>query len=504
MNKFSKIFISIFILLAIFTSCASNETNTDFTVAIVADFQSISPGADVGALSKSALDNMNAKLYKYNPIDKVHEPYLASNISEDNGVYTITLINNAYFHNGDPVTSEDVVYSIKRNAGFIPEFTSYETDLQKIITEDCFKIIDDSTLTVTIPEDLNSSNVAYLFYDTIIVPKDYSEEDQMSYPISAGPYKFVEYIPGDRITFEKFDQYWLETGDIEEVTFKIIPDTSTSLFALENGEIDMLNLLPDDISTLSEWTGTIETNLANNTNTLFFNSTLEPFDDNEIVKAMKYAIDMDELISIASSGVGETQASVLSPYQESYYNENLQRNEYDLELSKNIMEAKGFNDSNKLEFTLKVVSENRVTVNMANMIKSYLDDIYIDVVVVEVPWSTYFQEVYINKDFESTILQLAGYDNPYKSLRFFQTDYVGNLSGYSNSKYDEILNEIKQTADRNKKIDLFYQAQQIIFDDAPAIFLGDEGKIIGLNKKYTGVLFYPYWFNDISKIRIAD
>ncbi len=504
MKKLNKYILALVLLLVSLTSCSSIDDDV-FTAGIVADFQSISPGVDIGALSKSVLMNMNGYLYRYDPDAKMFEPALAEKVTYDNGILTIVLKDNIYFHNDQPVTSEDVAYSLSRNGGLIPGFINSDPLLRGLYTEEDFNIIDDKTLQVTLDQSLVTSNTKYSIFNTVIVPKDYPESEQEIHPISAGPYEFVSYTPGDNITFTKFDSYFDPSAQIEDVVFKIIPDPSTALLAYENGELDYLQLTSEDIDNLDEkFQDNIYTDLSNDSNVLFFNTTREPFNDPEIIKAIKYGIDKDELIKIATDNIGAAQASVLSPYQEHFYNDNLKVDEYDPELSKRILEAKGYSDTNRLTINLKVVSENKITVDMANLVKSYLSEIYIDVNILEVPWSTYFNEVYMNKDFDATILQLAGYDNPYETLTFFKTGETGNLSGYSSEDYDKVLDEILKTNDINEQINLIHEAQEILFFDSPAIFLGDEGKIAGLSEDYTNLKFYPYWYIDISNIQKVE
>ncbi len=507
MKKISIVLLSILLLSSLLVSCGNETTdNNMFNVAIVADFQSISPGADTTALSKSVLSNMTSSLYKYNTKTKLHEPSMAQTITVNDNIVTISLKDGLYFHNENAVTPEDIIYSIKRNAGLVPEFTSYDKGLKDLVNENSFNIVDNKTIEVTLNKDLQNANTIISIYNTIIVPADYSEVEQQKAPISAGPYKFVSYSPGQEIVFSKFLKSFQPPVEIENVTFKIISDTSSQLFAFQNDEIDYISLLPQDIESLKTagYEAEITTGLANDTNTLFFNHNTAPFNDPEVLKALKYGINKEELIKTATKEIGVGQASVISPYQEKYYNTNLNMNEFNPTLARNILQAKGYSETNRLNISLKVVAENRVTVDMANLVKSYLTDCYVDVSVYEVPWSTYFQEVYLDKNYDATILQLAGYDNPYKTLLFFKTGEVGNLSGYSNPEYDKILAELENTTDEAKKAELFKNAQQTLFFDTPSIFLGDEGRIVGLNKKYTGAEFYPYWFIDISKIKVVQ
>lgn len=507
MYKLKKLIIPVFILLFSLTACSDSNTVDDtFDVSIVADFQSISPGSDTSALSESVLKNMNSSLYSYNPETKVHEPSMAESITVDGNTLTVILKDNLFFHNDTPVTVDDVIYSIGRNAGLVEDYLTIDTELSGIITDECFNKIDDKTFTITVDDDQMTTSFIYAIYSTIIVPANYPETEQEKYPISAGPYKFVSYTPGKEIVFEKFDKYYGAEPEIENVKFQIIPDTTTALFAFKSGELDYLSVLPEQYADFEDDTQnyTLYSELANDTNTLFLNKNFEPFQDPDILKAIKYAINKDELIDIATDGIGVAQSSVLSPYQTNYYNENILTNEYNPDLSRKILESKGYNQQNRLSFDLKVVSENRVTVDMANLIKSYLADCYIDVSVYEVTWSTYYSDVYTDKNFDATILQLAGYEDAYKTLRFFKSDYAGNLSGYSNPEYDAVMEELLIETDETKRQELFKEAQEILFYDTPAIFLGDEGKLVALNSDYTGLEFYPYWFIDISKIKVAE
>lgn len=499
--SFSAIFA---LLLALNISSCGKKQDDVFDVSIVADFQSISPGSDISALSKSVLNNMNSTLYAYNPSSKEYEPSMAKDVSLNDNILTIELRDDLFFHNDEKVTAKDVAYSFNRNAGYVADFLMYDTALSELIGENSIKIIDDLNLEITLNKEVLNSNALYDIYNTIIVPESVKESDQLTHPISAGPYKFVSYSEGNEITFTKFDKYFNEKPEIDDVRFKIISDESSALMAYKNNEIDYLWLTPKDADSFkgTSLESTVYSALSNDTNTLFLNQTIEPFDNIEIRKAIKYGINKQDVISLSTNSFGVMQNSILSPYQEAYYNNNLVTNEYNPELARRIMAEYGYSDTNRLSIPLKVVAENATNVSQANVLKSNLSEIFIDVTIQEVPWSTYLPDVYYDKKFEATILQLAGYDSPYNTMRFFKSDYVGNLSGYNNQTYDNYLDEILNTYNEEDKAQLFKEAQTILFYDVAGIFLGDEGRIIGLNSKYEGVTFYPYWFTDVSKIKV--
>jgi peptide/nickel transport system substrate-binding protein len=159
-------------------------------------------------------------------------------VSEDALVYDFVLRQGTKFHNGEPVTSEDVKFSFERYKG-----TSH--DLMK-----------DRVAEVEIPGPrhvrfkLKNPWPDFLtFYATAsgagwIVPKKYVEQvgDQgfKKAPIGAGPYKFVSFTPGVELVFEAFDQYWRHPPHVKRLVFKVVPEETTRLAALQRGEVDIV------------------------------------------------------------------------------------------------------------------------------------------------------------------------------------------------------------------------------------------------------------------------
>ena len=167
-------------------------------------------------------------------------PCLAESFSasEDGLVYEFVLRKGAKFHNGDPVTAEDVKYSFERYRG-----ASHD-------------LIKDRVAAVETPD---SEQVRFLlkapwpdfltFYAIAtgagwIVPKKYVEtvgdDGFKKAPIGAGPYKFVSFTPGVELVLQAFDQYWRKTPSVKRLVFKSIPEETTRLAALQRGEVDIV------------------------------------------------------------------------------------------------------------------------------------------------------------------------------------------------------------------------------------------------------------------------
>jgi peptide/nickel transport system substrate-binding protein len=157
--------------------------------------------------------------------------------AEDGRSYDFVLRDGAKFHNGEPVTAEDVKFSFERYRG-----TAHDLLQQRVAaieTPDARHVR--FQLKEPWPDFL-------LFYATMtgsgwVVPKKYvekvGEEGFKKAPIGAGPYKFVSFNPGVELVLEAFDQYWRKPPAVKKLIFKVIPDETTRLAALKGGEIDI-------------------------------------------------------------------------------------------------------------------------------------------------------------------------------------------------------------------------------------------------------------------------
>jgi peptide/nickel transport system substrate-binding protein len=159
-------------------------------------------------------------------------------VSKDHLVYEFVLRKNARFHNGEPVTAEDVKLSFERYRG-----AANKTLKERVVaveTPDPARVR--FRLKQPWPDFLT-------FYASAtgagwIVPKKYvekvGEEAFKKAPVGAGPYKFVSFTPGVELVLEAFDQYWRKTSSVKRLVFKVIPDESTRLAALKRGEVDIV------------------------------------------------------------------------------------------------------------------------------------------------------------------------------------------------------------------------------------------------------------------------
>jgi peptide/nickel transport system substrate-binding protein len=159
-------------------------------------------------------------------------------VSKDNLTHEFVLRKGIVFHNGDPVTAEDVKFSFERYRGAAAKTLKDRVSAVEAVDASRVRF----RLKQPWPDFLT-------FYTTAtgagwIVPKKYVEkvgdEGFKKAPIGAGPYKFVSFTPGVEVVMEAFDQYWRKRPNVRRIVFKVIPDESTRLAALKRGEVDIV------------------------------------------------------------------------------------------------------------------------------------------------------------------------------------------------------------------------------------------------------------------------
>ena len=159
-------------------------------------------------------------------------------VSRDGLVYEFVLRKGARFHNGEPVTAEDVKFSFDRYRGTSARALKDQVAAVEVVDPQRVRF----RLKRPWPDFLT-------FYSSTtgagwIVPKKYVEqvgdEGYKKLPIGAGPYRFVSFTPGVELVFEAFEPYWRRTPSVKRLVFRVIPDESTRLAALKRGEVDIV------------------------------------------------------------------------------------------------------------------------------------------------------------------------------------------------------------------------------------------------------------------------
>lgn len=223
---------------------ADNEEEKTMIIPVMGDISSFySIGTDdmTGEMISPAFDN----LFTVVDADTVNYHLAEScTVSDDGCVYTIKIREGATFSDGEPVTADDVVFSMSADQADVYGYYTYFAGSALTVEK-----VDDYTVTLTIEKPNNS------FFQRIgtcrVMPahlyEGVSGEELMSCEgamsgVGCGPYKMTEWKQGESITYEKRDDYYGDEPDIDKIVFKVMPDASAQELAFQNGEISMMRL----------------------------------------------------------------------------------------------------------------------------------------------------------------------------------------------------------------------------------------------------------------------
>ena len=274
------------------------------------DLASLDPHVDTDAGTRDVVFNLYEGLVKPTS-DGGFIPAVASDytISDDAKTYTFTLRDGITFHDGTPVTIEDVKYSIDRYAEIQGESSAFSSLVDSV------EVQDDKTLVVNLKESYSE----FLPMMTIaIIPQ--SNEDPAGNPIGTGPFKYVSYTPGQNLELEKYDGYWQEgVPSLDSVEFKFIADVDTAFVELQAGTIDILKYLTAaQAETLGDDYNIVQGSM-NLVHAMYLNSAYEPLSKTEVRQALCYAVDRDAINNFIFGGKSHIIGSHMIPAMSKYY-----------------------------------------------------------------------------------------------------------------------------------------------------------------------------------------
>ena len=242
--------------------------------------------------------------------------------SDDGLTYDFVLRKGAKFHNGEPVTAEDVKYSFERYRGTSSK--AIKDRVAAVETPDPQRIR--FKLKQPWPDFLT-------FYASAtgagwIVPKKYvekvGEEGYKKAPVGAGPYKFVSFTPGVELTLEAFDQYWRKTPNVKRLVFKVIPDEATRLAALKRGEVDIVYSIRGELAEELQRTKglTLKPAVIQGTFWLYFPDQWDPkspWSDPRVRLAASLALDRVSINQALTLGHSKLTGSIIPDSFEYYW-----------------------------------------------------------------------------------------------------------------------------------------------------------------------------------------
>lgn len=429
--------------------------------------------------------------------------------SNDGKTYTFTLRKDAKFHDGRPVTAQDVQYSIERAAdpktrstisplylGDIVGFNDKYTGKAKSIAG--VKVVDNYTIQIDVERPV-SYFLASLAHPTSYVVDKFNVEsgEQPWYlkPNGTGPYKLTQWDQGQLIVLEKNTDYY---GDVKPSVDRIelILGGGSGMTRYENGDLDAVRVSIADIERVSDTSNPLNKELdiepQLSTSFLVFNTRKAPFDDPKVRMAFAMSVDSSKIAKVVYKDMVQSATGIL-PQAFPGFNPNLTGIKYDPEGAKKLL-AESKYASGLPDIVWNTVGGGGAagsdTQAIAEMLKENLGA---NISIEQTDWATYLSQINgTNVDFQMfDIGWSADYVDPHNFIGLlFRGGSASNWSGYDNPEVNKLIDEASIESNLEKRINLYQQAEEMILKDAPVLPL-TYGRDYWLTKPYVKGVFYP-------------
>ncbi len=482
----------------------SNPTPTDnpepvkektvFNVAVTYDFDSLDPGLYIASDTDRIMLNVYEGLGKVTK-EGVMGYGLAESWDFDGQTFVFHLRKGVKFHDGAELKAADVVYTIKRVAGLLPDDKSAVKELWQAV--ESVDANDDYTVTMK----LASPNASFVGSLQLGIIRENSASTIIAQPNGTGPYKLTSYEAGVGCTLEAHEDYWGGKPPIDTVNVKFYADTTAAMLALQNHEIQMmlvteqnLELVPADYDKLF---------LSNNTTILVqLNCKEGPFADVRVRQALNYATNQQALIDAVCPGA-EAVHGFVTQLQGFWQAQNIDLYPYNPDKAKALLAEAGYPDG--LEFELQWFSNlSNWYENVALILQDQWKASNIKVNLVDTDWSTFLSTVYSNPErkYTSALFGYTGKLDPNNSFNKLLSTYKSNVQQFSDPEYDEIILKAQNELDQNERKKLYVRAQEIIAEQAVGVWLLDNCSYIAMDNRFTGYTQYVTTYWDFTTIHL--
>ena len=418
----------------------------------------------------------------------------------DDKTLEIILRQGVKFHDGSLMTADDVVFTFNRviqeNAIEYPE---PHTSPRKGLIAPLKSIEKTGEYSAIMHFSAPWPPALQLLVHQQIVPKAYIEKvgtkGFVEHPIGTGPFKFVSTKNSlEEITLERFADYYGGSPDltpvgpakINKVIFRVIPEASSRVAALLANEVQIIQSVPSDLVEKIKQKSDVITKTAPGTQPKWIelNVNQPPFDDVRVRQAMNYALDKNLIIREIYSGRAVALPGALSPYND-FVDKSLAPYPFDPDKALQLLGEAGWKDTNgdgildkdgkTLSFTIDTLEEWR---SLSEAIVNLYQGLGIDASVrfweynvLKPKLMAGERSAYLDDWGDSAFDPVGHFEAKWHGVVDGQPYGRGNFSGYNNLEVNQLIKQGETTIDVAERQQIYDKAQEIIYQEAPAVFL---------------------------------
>lgn len=470
------------------------EARDAITLGMVLEPPNLDPtGGAAAAIDEVVYANVFQGLTRFGPDGSIL-PALAESweVEQDGKVYVFRLHDGVTFHDGAAFDAADVVFSLDRARA------AESTNAQKVLFQgiEAIEAVDPQTVRVTLDAPDGNFPFKMAWGDAVMVDEA-SVADLATRPVGTGPFRFDQWVQGDRVVLSAYDGYWGDKPALKSATFRFISDPTAAFAAMMAGDVDAFPNFPAP-ETLPQLeadprfeviVGTTEGETI-----MAMNNARAPLDNPVMRKAVAHAINRQDVVDGAMFGYGTPIGSHFAPHHPDYVDLTAS-SAFDPDLSRQLLDEVGGGPV-RLRLALPPPSYAR---RGGEIIAAQLRDVGIETEITNMEWAQWLETVFKGGDFDLTIvshtepLDIDIYARPDYYFRYARPDFV------------TIMDQLKTTVDAEQRSALYRQAQQMIADDHVNAYLFQLAKTGVADARIEGLWHNaPTQANDLSAVRWTD
>ena len=493
---------------------------------------SLNPGLGVLTEAYSIYELVYDSMYQLE-LDGTYSLELADDVqvSDDNTVWTYTIRDGITFHDGEPLTAEDIAFSYnlyqnQEDFPFLPVYTDYFESVEAP---------DEKTLVITLSEAIPNmeSQLVFLYvlpehiWSQVENPGEFENAEM----IGSGPFKLVDYRQNEYVTLEAVKDHFLNPPKVDGAVFQTFDSQDALVQALRTGQVDMITEMPatavvslrnePDIQVVSG--PPFSPSVAD----IIFNVTepenCPPEDgvcsghpalrDRQVRLALAHATDKQQIIDVVLLGLGSPGLTLIPDSMGAFYDSAIEDYAYDIDLANQILDDAGYLDSDgdgvretpdgePLVFRMNWANDSTNMPRMAEILSATWSQIGVKTEQAALDPDALTSVCCPTFDYDVILWGWGSDPDPAFLLSVMTTDEIPtgtSESGYSNPEYDALYAEQATEMDQARRVEIIHQMQEIAHHDLPYIIpYYDQAVQAFRTDRFSG------WITDAGKIALED
>ncbi|MCK4546581.1 MAG: peptide-binding protein [Candidatus Eisenbacteria sp.] len=506
------------VLVVLFSSCqntsdrAGSPEDTDnpaygdvLVIGTEADADALNPLVSVANTGSDVYGQLFCQLARIKPDMKDFEPWLATRweFSPDRRTLTFQLRDDVTWHDGEKFSAHDVVFSFDL---YSSEEIGWKTirwleDIESVTAVDSFAVrfdfrqaYPDQFFDAWIFRPLPRHILQNVSLDAMRTA-DFNRQ-----PIGNGPFRFISWIPQQRIELAAYDGYFEGRPFLDRLVWKVIPDATSLATQLGNGQIDLWPVVPSAQKVRVRELPNI--NVHSYPSRVYhyvcWNIADPLFSDRSVRRALSMAIDRQKIIDSLLDGMGRPAMGPIPSFLWAH-NPDLKQIPFDPQQAVELLAREGWvdrdgdgwldRDGQPFEFEIITNGDNQIRADITVVLQEDLRKIGIKVVPRLVEWTVFVERLTRKKDFQAAVSAWVSAIKVDLTTIWHSRSIMDkyNIGHYANPGVDSLIDHARVELDRETARDLWGRAQQIIVDDAPYTFLFVTDEVVAVDGRVRNV-----------------